>query len=148
MSCGGDRDFPHCQAVMRHPGADHLARFVAELVDEHLDLSRFLAVFTEGRGALPYEPRVMLRILIYGYCTGARSSRKLEAACTDLVALRWLAAGAAPDYRFDRPVRYVPRHDSGRGRNFGLDPEGVDQGSSDGVAGAGQGPHHARGAGR
>ena len=78
---------------------DHLARFVAELVDEHLDLSRVRAAFTEGRGAPPYDPRLMLRVLLYGYCTGVRSSRKLEAACTDVVAFRWLAAGLAPDFR-------------------------------------------------
>jgi len=88
--------------------ADHLARFVAELVAEHLDLSRFLAVFTEPRGGPPYDPRVMLRILLYGYCTGVRSSRRLEAACTDVVAFRWLAAGQAPDYR--SIARFRRRH--------------------------------------
>ena len=96
--------------------ADHLARFVAELVDEHLDLSRFLAVFTEGRGAPPYDPRVMLRILIFGYCTGVRSSRKLEIACTDVVAFRWLAAGQGPDYR--SIARFRKRHLSALGHVF------------------------------
>lgn len=96
--------------------ADHLARFVAELVGEHLDLSRFLAAFTEGRGAPPYDPRLMLRILIYGYATGVRSSRKLEAACTDVVAFRWLAAGSAPDYR--SIARFRRRHLSALGQVF------------------------------
>ncbi len=96
--------------------ADHLARFVAELVDEHLDLSRFLAVFTEGRGAPPYDPRVMLRILIFGYCTGVRSSRKLEAACTDVVAFRWLDARQGPDYR--SIARFRKRHLSALGHVF------------------------------
>ncbi len=96
--------------------AGHLARFVAELVDEHLDLSRFLAVFTEGRGAPPYDPRVMLRILIYGYCTGVRSSRKLEAVCIDVVAFRWLAAGQGPDYR--SIARFRKRHLSALGQVF------------------------------
>ena len=75
----------------------HLARFVAELVDEHLDLSRIRAAYTEGRGAPPYDPRLMVRLLIYGYTTGVRSSRKLEAACTDVVAFRWLVGGQVPD---------------------------------------------------
>jgi transposase len=96
--------------------AEHLARFVAELVDEHLDLSRFLAVFTEGRGAPPYDPRVMLRILLFGYCTGVRSSRTLEAACTDVVAFRWLAAGQGPDYR--SIARFRKRHLSALGQVF------------------------------
>jgi hypothetical protein len=52
--------------------AEHLARFVAELVDEHLDLSRIRAAFTEGRGAPPFDPRLMVRLLIYGYTTGVR----------------------------------------------------------------------------
>lgn len=96
--------------------AEHLARFVAELVDEHLDLSRIGAAFTEGRGAPPYDPRLMLRVLIYGYCTGVRSSRKLEAACVDVVAFRWLAAGSAPDYR--SIARFRRRHLSALGQLF------------------------------
>jgi transposase len=89
------------------PG-DHLARFIAELVDEHLDLSRILAAFTEGRGAPPYDPRLMVRVLLYGYCVGVRSSRKLEAASTEIVAFRWLAAGTGPDYR--SIARFRRRH--------------------------------------
>ena len=95
---------------------EHLARFIAELVDEHLDLSRILAAFTEGRGAPPYDPRLMMRVLLYGYCTGVRSSRKLEAACTDVVAFRWLAAGSAPDYR--SIARFRRRHLSALGQLF------------------------------
>jgi len=88
--------------------ADHMARFVADLVDEHLDLSRIQAAYTEGRGAPPYDPRLMVRVLLYGYTTGVRSSRKLEAACVDVVAFRWLAAGSAPDYR--SIARFRKRH--------------------------------------
>ena len=44
--------------------ADHMARFIADLVDEHLDLSRIRAGYTEGRGAPPYDPRLMVRILL------------------------------------------------------------------------------------
>jgi transposase len=96
--------------------AEHLARFVAELVDEHLDLSRILAGYTEGRGAPPYDPQLMVRVLIYGYTTGVRSSRKLEAACTDVVAFRWLAGGQAPDYR--AIARFRRRHLSALGHLF------------------------------
>lgn len=63
--------------------AEHLARFVADLVEEHLDLSRILASYTEGRGAPPYDPRLMVRLLVYGYTTGVRSSRAIERRCTD-----------------------------------------------------------------
>ena len=96
--------------------ADHMARFIADLVDEHLDLSRILAAYTEGRGAPPYDPRLMVRILLYGYTTGVRSSRRLEAACVDVVAFRWLAAGTAPDYR--SIARFRKRHLSALGHLF------------------------------
>lgn len=58
----------------------HLARFVAELVDEVLDLGPILASSTEKRGFPPYDPRLMVRLLIYGYTTGVRSSRAPGAA--------------------------------------------------------------------
>lgn len=77
----------------------HLARFVAELVDEVLDLGPILAGYTETRGYPPYDPRLMLRLLIYGYSTGVRSSRAIERKCVDDVGFRFLAAEAAPDFR-------------------------------------------------
>jgi len=77
----------------------HVAHFVSELVDEVLDLSPFLASYTEVRGYPPYDPRLMLKILLYGYTTGVRSSRKIEIRCHDDVAFRFLAANAAPDFR-------------------------------------------------
>lgn len=99
------RPFDPSQAFVLPPSLDewlpqeHLARFVGELVDDHLDLARFLAVFTETRGAPPYDPRLLLRVVLYGYCIGVRSSRELERACIDQVAFRWLAAGQTPGFR-------------------------------------------------
>jgi transposase len=116
------RSFAPDQDLLLPPSLDdwlpagHMARFVAELVDEHLDLSRIRAAYTEGRGAPPYDPRLMIRLLIYGYCIGVRSSRKLEAACVDVVAFRWLAAGQAPDYR--AIARFRRRHLSALGHLF------------------------------
>ena len=78
---------------------DHLARFVADLVDEVLDLGPILADYTEKRGYPPYDPRLMLRLLIYGYTTGVRSSRAIERKCADDIAFRYLAADQAPDFR-------------------------------------------------
>ena len=77
----------------------HLARFIGELVDTELDLTRFYASYAKAKGQPPYDPRLMLRIVLYGYCVGVRSSRELEKACTDVVAFRWLAAQQAPDFR-------------------------------------------------
>jgi transposase len=95
---------PH-QVFLLPPSLDdwlpegHLARFVSELVDETVDLGPFLASYTEGRGFAPYDPRLMLKLLIYGYVIGVRSSRGIEKACHDDVAFRFLAANAAPDQR-------------------------------------------------
>jgi len=96
--------------------AEHLARFIAELVDEHLDLSGIHAAYTEVRGGPPYDPQLMVRILLYGYTTGVRSSRAIERKCIDDVPFRWLAAGAAPDYR--AIARFRKRHLSALGHLF------------------------------
>lgn len=86
----------------------HLARFVADLVDDVLDLSPVLADYTEKRGFPPYNPQLMVRLLIYGYTTGIRSSRAIERRCVDDVAFRFLAADQAPDYR--SIARFRRRH--------------------------------------
>jgi transposase len=93
--------------------AEHLARFIAELVDEHLDLVRIRAAYTGRRGAPPCDPRLMVRILLYAYTIGVRSSRLIERKCVEDVAFWWLAAGTAPDYR--AITRFRRRHLSALG---------------------------------
>jgi transposase len=116
------RAFAPDQILLLPPSLDewlpqnHLARFVADLVDEHLDLSRIHASYARARGGPPYDPRLMVRLLIYGYATGVRSSRRLEAACVDVVAFRWLAAGSAPDFR--SIARFRERHLAALGHLF------------------------------
>lgn len=78
---------------------NHLARFIADLVDNELDLTRFYDSYKKVKGQPPYDPRMMLRIMLYGYCVGVRSSRKIEASCVDVVAFRWLAGQQFPDFR-------------------------------------------------
>jgi len=77
----------------------HLARFVAEVV-ETLDLSAIYAKYEEGdgRGLAAYDPRMMVRLLIYGYCRGVASSRRMERATYEDVAFRYLAADEHPDH--------------------------------------------------
>lgn len=58
--------------------AEYLARFVDELVETHLGLSPVYAAHTSVKGFPPYDPRMMLKLLLYGYLTGVPSSRKLE----------------------------------------------------------------------
>jgi len=116
------RPFQPDQMLLVPPSLDewlpqnHLARFIADLVDGHLDLSAFYADYTEGRGAPPFDPRLMVRVLLLGYTTGIRSSRKLEAACWEIVAFRWLAGGRAPAYR--AIAKFRKRHLSALGHLF------------------------------
>lgn len=75
---------------------DHLARFIADIVEE-LDLSAFYARYG-NRGAAPYAPEILLALLVYAYANGVFSSRKIEQACTDTVAYRFLAGNLTPDH--------------------------------------------------
>lgn len=78
---------------------DHLAFFVSDTVDA-LDLSGFYAPYEgDGRRKQPFDPRMMVKVLIYGYATGTYSSRKLAAKLHEDVALRVLAAGNFPAHR-------------------------------------------------
>lgn len=77
----------------------HPARMVSELVDRELDLSRVLASYEGLRGYPPYDPRLLLKVLLYGYAKGVMSSRRLADACLENVAFMFLAAGQQPDFR-------------------------------------------------
>lgn len=85
-----------------------LAHFVSDLVESALDLSAIYAAYEEERGFPPYDPRLMLKLLVYGYANGVASSRKLEAATYRDVAVRMLCAGQHPDYR--SIARFRARH--------------------------------------
>jgi transposase len=71
---------------------------VDDLVEHGLDLTPFYDDYTEARGAPPYDPRLMLKLLIYGYSNGITSSRELERRCQHDVAYMFLTAQAAPDF--------------------------------------------------
>ena len=78
---------------------NHLARFVADLV-ETLDLSAFYRSYEakDGRGQAAYSPVLMVRLLVYGYCTGVVSSRQIEKRTHEDVAFRYLSADTHPDH--------------------------------------------------
>ena len=78
---------------------DHLVYFVSDVVDQ-LDLSKIEAVYEkDDRGQPPYHPRMMTKILVYAYCIGVFSSRKIQNRLVEDVAFRVLAAGNQPDFR-------------------------------------------------
>ncbi|MQA76593.1 MAG: IS1182 family transposase, partial [Solirubrobacterales bacterium] len=91
----------------RVPEGD-LAHFVSDLVEGVLDLSEIYASYEDERGYPPYDPRLMAKLLIYGYANGICSSRKLERATHRDVAVRMLCAGQQPDFR--SIARFRARH--------------------------------------
>ena len=78
---------------------DHLVHAVSDAVDR-FDLSEITEVYErETRGGPPYHPEMMVKVLVYGYCTGVTSSRKLARRLHEDVAFRMLAAHNTPDHR-------------------------------------------------
>jgi len=78
---------------------DHLAFFVSDLIDQ-LDLSAITTGYEdEERGYPPYHPVMLTKVLVYAYCVGVFSSRKIQRRLLEDVAFRVLAAGNAPDFR-------------------------------------------------
>ena len=79
--------------------SDHLAHFVSDVVDQ-LDLSPIMARYqSEERGGPPYHPRMMVKVLVYGYCIGVASSRRIALRLHEDIAFRVLAANNSPDFR-------------------------------------------------
>lgn len=78
---------------------DHLVYFVSDLID-HVDLSAITQVYEdETRGYPPYHPVMLTKVLVYGYCVGVFSSRRIQRRLVEDVAFRVLAAGNQPDFR-------------------------------------------------
>ncbi len=78
---------------------NHLAYFVSDVVD-HLDLSAMDAVYgEEKRGQPPYDPQMMTKLLLYGYCVGIFSSRRIQQRLAEDIAFKVLAAGNQPNFR-------------------------------------------------
>jgi transposase len=78
---------------------DHLAYFVSDLIDQ-LDLSAITSGYEEEeRGYPPYHPVMLTKVLVYAYCVGIFSSRKIQRRLIEDVPFRVLAAGNEPDFR-------------------------------------------------
>ena len=95
-----DRDTPYLMppSLREWLPEDHLAWFITDAV-RAMDLSSFYAKYrADGWGGAAYEPESMVGLLLYAYCVGERSSRKIEDACTVDVAYRVLTSNSIPDY--------------------------------------------------
>jgi transposase len=94
----------------------HLAFFVMDAVDQ-FDLSVFESGYrSDGRGGAAYAPKVMVRLLLFAYCEGVRSSRQIERRCGRDVAYRVLAGNRVPDHA--TIARFRDRHREALGKVF------------------------------
>jgi len=101
------RHFSREQAWLFPPTLDdflprnHPARFVASLLD-CLDSNALRELeggpMGDPMGAPAYHPHALLSVWVYGFMTGVRSSRRLEAACRDQIPYRWLSGNQQPDH--------------------------------------------------
>ena len=97
------RDYQPHQLMILPPALDewlpedHPVHFISQVVDQ-LDLSAIYNDYTERRGQPPYEPRMMVKVWLYAYMRGIRSSRRLERALYEDVGFRVLSANQQPDH--------------------------------------------------
>jgi transposase len=87
----------------------HLASFILEVVGE-LELGELMQAYAKSteRGRAGYHPRMLLGLILYGYCTGVRSSRQIERRTHEDVAFRVLAGNQHPDH--DTIADFRQRH--------------------------------------
>lgn len=86
-------------AVEEFVPAGHVAHFVRALVSEQLDLQAILGAYQEERGYPPYHPVMMTALLLYAYCQGVYSSRRIAQACEQRLDFMAVTALAQPDFR-------------------------------------------------
>ena len=98
LACDRDQAFLLPPDLRDWLPSGHLAWFVLDVVDQ-LDLGPFLKAYrADGHGRAAYEPRMLLAVLLYGYCTGVRSSRQIERRCHEDIAFRVLGGNSTPDH--------------------------------------------------
>ena len=77
---------------------DHLAFFILDVV-EQMDLKPFFLRYRDdGWGASAHDPKMMVALLLYAYCIGERSSRRIERRCNEDMACRVICANNSPDH--------------------------------------------------
>src|SRR5918992_3288906 len=117
IACDREQSFLMPPDVREWLPERHLAWFVIDAVGE-MDLEAFYAAYrADGRSRPPYDPAMMVAVLLYAYARGIRSSRVIERACEEDVAFRVLAAQQRPDHA--TIARFVERHQEAIAGLFG-----------------------------
>src|SRR5271157_2782059 len=96
---------------------DHLTRFVLSLVSDDLDLAKITGTYGSEHGQPPFNPTMMTALLLYSYCCGIYSSRRIAKACRERVDFMSIVALDAPDFRTISDFR--KRHLKALGDLFG-----------------------------
>ena len=78
---------------------DHVSRFIVELVRESLDLKAIMCSYVSGLGQPPFDPRMMVSLLLHGYASGLYSSRRIARACCERNDFVMIVALDPPDFR-------------------------------------------------
>jgi transposase len=98
-------------------GADHLAWFVTDAVEE-MDLAAFYAAYrADGHGRAAYEPSLMVAVILFAFATGVRSSRAIERHCREHVAFRVITGNLVRDHV--TVARFICRHQRALSELFG-----------------------------
>jgi transposase len=117
VACDREQSFLMPPDVREWLPPRHLAWFVIDAVAE-MDLEAFYAAYrVDGRSRPPYDPAMMVALLLYAYARGIRSSRVIERACEEDVAFRVLAAQQCPDHA--TIARFLERHEDAIAGLFG-----------------------------
>jgi transposase len=117
VACDREQSFLMPPDVREWLPPTHLAWLVIDAVAE-MDLDAFYAAYrVDGRSRPPYDPAMMVALLLYAYARGIRSSRVIERACDEDVAFRVLAAQQRPDHA--TIARFVERQQDALAGLFG-----------------------------
>jgi transposase len=117
VACDREQSFLMPPDVREWLPANHLAWFVIDAVCE-MDLEPFFAGYrVDGRSRPPYDPAMMVALLLYAYARGVPSSRAIERACSEDVAFRVIAAQQRPDHA--TIARFVANHQDALAGLFG-----------------------------
>jgi transposase len=117
VACDREQSFLMPPDVREWLPPQHLAWFVIEAVAE-MNLEAFYVAYrVDGRSRPPYDPAMMVALLLYAYARGIRSSRVIERACEEDVAFRVLAAQQRPDHA--TIARFLERHEQAIAGLFG-----------------------------
>jgi transposase len=86
-------------AVQDFVAPGHLARFVLALIVDEFDLIEIVAAYSNEKGQPPFNPHMMTALLLYAYCRGVYSSRRIAQACRERVDFMSIIALDPPDFR-------------------------------------------------